>query len=98
MQNFMVTVQLPNEFSEEFVKLIPKQRMQVNKLMDEGKIVQYTVSEDRSTAWIVLVASDEQAALDILATLPLVDFYIPTIHPLLFHNSVSNELPKLIMN
>ena len=36
--------------------------------------------------------------MDIIATFPLIHFMKPEIFELAFHNSVSNELPKLIMN
>jgi len=36
--------------------------------------------------------------MDIIATFPLINYMNPTIYELAFHNSISNELPKLIMN
>ena len=94
----MINIKLPNELTEEFVRLVPEQRMQVNRLMDEGKILQYSLAADRTTLWVIIAATSEKRVMDILSTFPLIHYMNPTIIPLAFHNSVSNELPKLIMN
>ena len=94
----MITLQLPNELTEEFISLIPMQRKIINELLDVGKVIQYSLSIDRSPAWVTIAAASEQKALDILSTFPLIHFMKPEIFELAFHNSVSNDLPKLIMN
>jgi muconolactone delta-isomerase len=98
MNPYMVIIKLPNELTEEFVLLIPKQRAHIDKLMDEGKILQYSLAADRSFLWVTIVAESEQAVMDVLSTFPLIGYMSPIITELAFHNSVSNELPKLIMN
>jgi muconolactone delta-isomerase len=98
MNNYMINIKLPDKLSEDFVMLIPRQRKVVDKLMNEGKILQYSLSADRSTLWVVIAALSEKRAMDIMAKFPLIDYMNPTIYPLAFHNSVSNDLPKLIMN
>ena len=98
MNTYMIYLQLPKELSEEFISLIPMQRKKVNELLDEGKVIQYSLAMDRLQAWVTIVAASEQKALDILSTFPLIHFMKPEIFELAFHNSVSNELPKLIMN
>ena len=47
MNTYMISIQLPDQLTEEFVSLIPKQRKQIDELMDNGKILQY------SFRWIV---------------------------------------------
>jgi hypothetical protein len=94
----MVIIKLPNELTEEFVLLIPKQRAHIDKLMDEGKILQYSLAADRTYLWVTVIAESERQVTDILSTFPLINFMSPIITELAFHNSVSNELPKLIMN
>jgi hypothetical protein len=98
MNTYMISIQLPNELTQEFISLIPKQRACIDKLMDEGKILQYSLAIDRSQAWVTLVAKSEIKAMDIISTFPLIHFMKPEIFRLAFHNSISNELPKLIMN
>lgn len=98
MNLYMVTTKLPSVITEDFVKLIPKQRALVNKLMDEGKIMQYSLAIDRSFLWITISATSEQEVMDILSSFPLIHYMKPEVQELAFYNSVSTELPKLIMN
>ena len=98
MSTYMISIQLPDELTEEFISLIPKQRERIDELMNEGIILQYALAIDRSKLWITLTAKSKLKAMDILATFPLIDFMNPKFFELAFHNSVSTELPKLIMN
>lgn len=98
MNTYMICIGLPKEITQEFISLIPKQRKKINELMDEGKILHYSLAIDRSKVWVTLIASSENKAMDLLATFPMIHFMKPEIFELAFHNSVSNELPKLIMN
>ena len=98
MNTYMISITMPKEFTEEFISLIPKQRALIDKLMDKGTILQYSLAIDRSHLWVILVADSEKKAANIISTFPLIHFMKPQIIELAFHNSVSNELPKLIMN
>ncbi len=98
MKEYMINIKLPQQLKKDFVALIPKQRVQVNKLMEEGKIIQYALAADRSLLWITMIAKSQREVMDILSTLPLIHYMNPEIHALAFHNSISNDLPKLIMN
>jgi len=98
MKEYMINLKLPLQIGEDFMTLIPKQRAQVNKLMKEGKILQYALAADRSLLWITMIAKSEREVMSILSTLPLINYMQPEVHALAFHNSISNDLPKLIMN
>ena len=98
MNTYMISIQLPRELTQEFISLIPKQRARINELMDKGKVLQYSLAIDRSQLWVIVFAKSESRAMDIISTFPLIHFMKPQIYELAFHNSISNELPKLIMN
>jgi len=98
MNQYMIIIKLPTELTEDFVRLIPKQRKHIDKLMDEGKILQYSLAMDRSLVWVTMNASSEEQVMDRLSKFPMIGFMNPKICELAFYNSVSNELPKLIMN
>ncbi len=98
MYKFMITIELPEDFTEEFISLIPKQRAHIDKLMDEGTILQYALSMDRQQLWVILLAKSEKSAQNVLASFPIYEYMRPTIIPLAFSNSVSHELPKIILN
>ena len=69
MNTYMIDIKLPEEMTEEFLSLIPKQRACVDKLMDEGKILQYSLSYNRSQLWVIMVAASKRNAKDIILTL-----------------------------
>ena len=94
----MISIGLPTELTAEFISLIPKQKKRIDALMEEGTILHYSLAMDRSKVWVTLSASSERRAMDILSTFPLIHYMKPEILELAFYNSISNELPKLIMN
>lgn len=88
----MVTFELPEEMTEEFVALIPQQRYVINNLLLEGKIRSYSLAEDRSQLWAVLIAESEFEVMEILTQMPLIDYMTPTVTALMFHNSAERVL------
>jgi muconolactone delta-isomerase len=98
MNTYMVNIQLPLTFTEQFLSLIPQQKAKIDQLMNEGKIIQYSLSADRSLLWVIIMGDSEKNINDILSSFPLINFMKPKIHELLFHHSNSIALPKLIMN
>jgi muconolactone delta-isomerase len=94
----MITIKLPGEFTSDFIALIPKQKAMIDKLLDEGKIRQYSLAIDRSILWVIVSEDSEKKAMDIIYSFPLIDYMKPKIYELAFHHSNSHELPKLIMN
>ena len=94
----MVIIDLPTRLTKEFIALIPKQRSHIDKLMDQGKILQYALAIDRSKLWVTISAESESKAKEIISSFPLIDYMEPEILELAFYNSISTDLPKLIMN
>jgi muconolactone delta-isomerase len=98
MAQFMVDIQLPPDPSAEFFALIPLQRAHIDKLIEEGVILGYSLSIDRLRLWIALNAGNEGDAVDILAAFPMFKFFEPTIHPLMFHNNSLMSHLKVSLN
>jgi muconolactone delta-isomerase len=67
----MVNISLPGDFTEDFVALIPLQRMQVNILMQSGRLANYAVSSDRKNLWMVMNAEDEKEVESLVTAMPL---------------------------
>ncbi|MSQ78784.1 MAG: hypothetical protein EXR21_03790 [Flavobacteriaceae bacterium] len=82
----MVSIRLPENFSPDFVELIPRQRAMVNELVDKGIIASYSLSIDRGRLWVVIQSSSEASVLDILSSFPLIAYMRFEIIPLMFHN------------
>jgi len=98
MAQFMIDIALPAEPNAEFFGLIPLQRSHIEKLLEEGVVMGYSLSIDRSRLWVVMNARTEREAVDILSAFPLFRYLEPTIYPLLFHNTSLMSLIKVSMN
>lgn len=98
MNHYMIELKLPTSLTEEFIALIPKQRSITDKLMSKGIIISYSLALDRSTLWIVVAGSSEEAVLDNLYTLPLTKYMQLHIQKLSFHNSGTFALSNVSLN
>ena len=47
MTSYMVEIDLPDNYTEEFEQRIPHQRFMVNKLMEKGTILSYSLAADK---------------------------------------------------
>lgn len=89
---FMTEFKLPVVLTEDFVRLIPRQREFVTYLLAEGKIKSYSLSLDRSRLWVVFSAQTEYEVLEIISQFPLADYMTPSIMELAFHNAQDTVL------
>lgn len=90
MQNaYMVECELQGAFSEEFRLLVPRQDYLINQLMKSGIVHNYSLSMNRSKLWVVISAESEFEVLDILSNMPLIEFMIPHVTPLMFFNTAT---------
>jgi muconolactone delta-isomerase len=98
MNQYMVEITLPERFTREFVRLIPDQRAQVNRLFEEGSIRSYSLSLDRAQLWAVMIAPSVQDIEEILGTFPIMPYCSFSIHELMFHDMATQELPRISLN
>jgi hypothetical protein len=89
---YMVEFDLPEVFDEEFMALIPRQRFVINQMMAEGSVQNYSLSLDRSRLWAVMASDNEFTLMEEISRFPLIDYMIPHISRLMFHNSSSDVL------
>jgi hypothetical protein len=87
MNEYMIVIRFTSSFTEEFAALIPDQRAQINKLMEKGIITSYSLSADRGTLWVTLLATSGDAVEKTLRMMPLYIFMEYTVVELMFHNS-----------
>ena len=87
MNEYMIIVNFISGFTEEFVGLIPEQRAQINRLMEKGIQTSYSLTADRSTLWLTLLATSTEAVRQTMKTMPLYPFMQFEIAELMFHNS-----------
>lgn len=98
MTEFMVDIDLYDADTDAFMQLIPRQRAMVNAMMFEGKIVQYSLSMDRSKLWMIIVARNEEQVADYLNEFPIIDYMSFRIQPLMFSNSAHQTFSQISLN
>jgi hypothetical protein len=90
---YMVEIELPEEPDLEFYRLIPDQRAAINKMMEEGKILSYSLSLDRMRLWVVMAAESEFDVLDCVGDFPMIQYMKPEVTELMFHQMATSLLP-----
>lgn len=98
MNQYIVTINLPENPSIEYMSLIPLQRDHINNLMVEGFITNISLSEDRTKLWINMTAESESEISSMLRQFPLIKFMTYEITKLFFHFSFTNILPQMSLN
>lgn len=98
MSQFMVEIELPVVMTEDFAKKIPAQRQKVNELMEQGTLISYALTSDRTKLWCVVKAESEIEVMTIVSEFPLIDYMSPTISELMFNNMVALRLPLFSLN
>ncbi|MGA3285865.1 MAG: hypothetical protein ABSD46_00405 [Bacteroidota bacterium] len=87
MNEYMIIVKFLTSFNEEFASLIPSQRTEVSRLMEKGILTSYSLSSDRETLWITLLATSSEAVETTLRMMPLYKFMHYEIVELMFHHN-----------
>lgn len=98
MKEYMVTCDLPESFSPDFIETIPKQRQKINELFKAGKLTSYSLALDRSKLWTVVLGETEEEVMEVLATFPLIDYLRVDIHQLAFNDRARIVLPAMSLN
>ncbi|WP_052598836.1 hypothetical protein [Aureispira sp. CCB-QB1] len=86
-QLYMIEFELLNAFTKEFTDNIPHQQVFVNSFIEKGIIKSYTLALNRSKLWMVAKADNEFEIMTLINQLPLTEFMIPSISPLMFHHT-----------
>lgn len=98
MNKYMIDINLPGEFTQEFAEKIPEQRFYINDLMAEGVILNYSLAIDRRKLWVVVDAKNEEEVMDVLADFPIIDDINFDIHELMFHKTSTLTFPAFSLN
>lgn len=98
MNEYMIIIHFTSSLTQEFAALVPEQRAQINKLMEKGIVTSYSLSADRGTLWITLLATSEEGVEKTLKMMPLYTFMEYTIAELMFHNSPVYAPMRFSMN
>lgn len=96
--SYLVAIKLPEIIDQKFASLIPQQRAVINKMLDSGIVISYSLSLESSMLWIVMQVDDEVSVMNQLAKMPLVSYFKPNIHALNFHHHSAMLLPQPSLN
>ena len=94
----MVHIRLPEVFTFEFYELIPRQRELVNQLLEQHKVLNYSLDMQRKQLWAIVEVTDQQELLEILRSFPVIEEVEVNIHELAFHSTAPVDLPDVILN
>lgn len=95
---FMVDFTMPQDLPEEFVSRIPQQRAAVNRLLSEGKILNYALSLENSKLWVVFSVTSETELINLIEQMPLTRFMKYRISELTFFNAANPYVQAFSMN
>ncbi len=94
---YMVEFILPESFTVEMSAIIPAQRKKVDTYFYNGKLLSYTLAEDRSKLWAIFICQSEAELLNLIEKLPMTQFFDYNYHEVLFHEMVSH-FPSFSLN
>lgn len=95
----MVEIELPSIFNEDFIEKIPEQRYMINKLIEKGTIVSYSLAADRSKLWATMNAANAGEIKQIVRKMPLYEYFVNyNIHDLLFTETMTGAIPQISLN
>ena len=86
------------EMDEAFMARIPSQRAKVNEMMEQGRILSYSLSADRAKLWCIVNGDSELEVLETISEFPLINYMTPDVSELMFNNVVSLRVPMFSLN
>ena len=95
---YMVDFTLPEVIDEDFMALIPNQRLIVHQYFREGKLLNYALSLEKAKLWAIFSAHSEKEVMDMIAILPLTKFMSVEISILTFYNSMDPAMHHFSVN
>ncbi len=98
MSYFLVELELPQPLPAALIAVIPEQRLRVEALMQDQKLLSYALAADRSKVWAVLEAHDLTEATNLLSGFPVLRFARPSITELAFYNAPRFVFPAISLN
>ncbi len=81
----------------EFMTLIPEQRNLINQYFVDGKLVSYSLNQERTRLWAIFKSETEMELISLIDSLPLTRFMDYNYEELLFNNNIS-MIPTISLN
>ncbi len=98
MENFMVEISLPEIQDEQFFNLIPKHRILINDMIENGLIQQYIINAARTKGWILFNCKNKNEVVSALQKMPIFHLIKFKIHEIMIADGELYRLPKMNLN
>lgn len=98
MNEFMVEIKLPNDMNQEFLSLIPAQRVAVDRFMQMGKILGFSFSLESRKLWIISSVETENEVRSMISQFPIFGYITYEINKLTFHVTSALTFPQISLN
>lgn len=99
MAKFVVSLQLPPLFTQEFMALIPPHWAFIQQLIEDNVIETYAISADRTRGWVTMNGDDAAAVQAVVEQFPLYEFLTQVdIDELFIFDSAKTRFPRLSLN
>ncbi|HEX8350428.1 MAG TPA: hypothetical protein VF598_10740 [Hymenobacter sp.] len=99
MARFLVSLQLPDVFDEDFMATIPRHRAYIDYLIAENIVESYAISAERSRGWVTINGEDAEEVRVVIEQFPLYDFFHHIeIDELYVFDSIATRLPRISLN
>ena len=85
---YMVEFVLPIPIPMDLQAMIPAQRNVVHRLFMEGRLLSYTLTEDRSKLWAIFLADSESELISYIDRLPMTGYMQYDYQRLMFHETI----------
>ena len=93
----MVEFDIPQPLTEDFLDMVPEQRMAIDDLFSKGALLSSTVSSNRRRVWAVMTAESESKLLSLIDELPMTSYMDYDYSELMFYNTV-HQMPAMSLN
>lgn len=94
----MVEITLPEIQDEQFFNLIPKHRMLINDMIENGLIQQYIINAARTKGWILFNCKNTNEVVAALQKMPIFHLIKFKIHEIMIADGELYRLPKMNLN
>ena len=96
-KQYMVEFDVYYQIDGDFEAKIPSQRNAISLLFEQGKLLSYSLSKERTKLWGVFLVSSESELIQLIEKLPLTPYMDYDYSELLFHNGLS-LIPSMSLN
>jgi hypothetical protein len=98
MNQYFFSIDIRSSFTEEYSALIPEQRDVINKLMQQGIVLNFSLSSDRTKSWLTVMAESRAEAIDVVDNFPIREFMTFRVDQLAFQFQANMYFPQLSLN